>query len=275
MTLHVPGNDTSIRKTLEHSARTEPERVYAIYEDQEITVSDLNARVDRFANALAGLGLVKGDRVAIMLPNHPDHFIAFLACAKTGLVQVPVNSNLRGASLEYLVEHSAPKAVIADTVYAEQLLPALARTTDSIIAPHTALTTLLDTLNDGPWAWQGPNGRPDNDDYWLATGAVLTTWNLLLALPDAAYVTASLTTQTPSDALNTSMGVVDYWVGRLIGHSLEPGRMTALYNDQGGTSGVPAARRSSTNTNTVATRTETALRRLVGMIAGTVEFTYR
>ena len=128
MTLRVPKNDTSIRKSLEHSARTEPERVYAIYEDQEITVSALNARVDRFANALADLGLVKGDRVAIMLPNHPDHFVAFLSCAKLGIVQVPVNSNLRGASLEYLVEHSAPKAVIADTVYAEQLLPALAHT---------------------------------------------------------------------------------------------------------------------------------------------------
>ncbi len=156
----------------------------------------------------------------------------------------------------------------------ERLL-AMARTTGAIINANATLTTLLDSLNDGPWAWQGPNGRPDNDDYWLATGAVLTTWNLLLAQPGAAYVTASLTNQTPVEVMNTAMGVVDYWVGRMVGHSLDASRMTALYNDQGGTSGVPAARRSSTNTNTVATRTETALRRLVGMIAGTVEFTYR
>ena len=154
-------------------------------------------------------------------------------------------------------------------------LIALARTTDTIINAHTTLTTLLDSLNDGPWAWQGPDGRPDNDDYWLASGAVLTTWNLLLALPGAAYVSASLTAQTPENVLNTAMGVVDHWVGRMVGHNLAPSRMTALYNDQGGTAGVPAARRSSTNPTTVATSTETALRRLVGMIAGTVEFTYR
>jgi uncharacterized protein (DUF1800 family) len=154
-------------------------------------------------------------------------------------------------------------------------LIALARTTDTIINAHAALTTLLDSLNDGPWAWQGPNGRPDYDDYWLASGAVLTSWNLLLALPGAAYASVSLTTQTPENLLQSAMGVVDHWVGRMVGHSLAPSRMTALYNDQGGTAGVPAARRSSTNATTIATRTETALRRLVGMIAGTVEFTYR
>lgn len=154
-------------------------------------------------------------------------------------------------------------------------LIALVRTTDSIINASAELNTLLDSLNDGPWAWQGPNGRPDFDDYWLATGAVLTTWNLLLSLPNARYVAASISNQTPTNILSSPTEVVDYWVGRMIGYALDPSRMSALYTDQGGSSGVPAAARSSTNPTTVATRVETALRRLVSMIAGTLEFTYR
>ena len=149
---------------------------------------------------------------------------------------------------------------------------ALARTTDTLINASAELTSLLDPLNDGPWAWQGPNGRPDTDVYWLATGAVLTTWNLLLAFPNASYVGATLTSQTPTAALSTSVAVVDYWVGRMVGYALDATRMNSLYNDQNGSSGVPAAVRSSTNANS---RTETALRRLASIIAGTYEFAYR
>lgn len=125
--LVVP-NDTTIRRTLEEATKREPDRAFVVFEDKTITVAEMDRLANRFANGMAKLGLAKGDRVAIMLPNHTDHMVAFLACAKLGVIQVPVNANLRGASLEYLVEHSAPRAAIADTIYAEALLPALART---------------------------------------------------------------------------------------------------------------------------------------------------
>lgn len=169
---------------------------------------------------------------------------------------------------------SAPAAKIRRPY--ERLI-ALIRTTDCTFKATADLATLLDPLNDGPWAWQGPNGRPDVDSYWLATGAVLTTWNLLLAAPNASYVTASLTSQTPPEVLSSPINVVDYWVGRMVGYALDLARMNALYSDQGGSSGVPAAGRSLTTVNTTSStaKTETALRRLVSMIAGTYEFAYR
>jgi crotonobetaine/carnitine-CoA ligase len=125
---HIPERPT-VRELLEARARDRPDRPYLRFEGELITYAELDRRVNRLANSLAGIGIGPGDRVPLMLPNHPDHFIAFFALMKLGAVQVPVNVNLRGFSLEYLLEHSDPKVVIADARYREDLMPALAKCT--------------------------------------------------------------------------------------------------------------------------------------------------
>ncbi|MHB1216934.1 MAG: AMP-binding protein [Alphaproteobacteria bacterium] len=163
-------DDITIRQELEEAARSQPDRVYLIFEDVPVTVAEMNRRVNRLANGMAELGLKRGDRVAVMLPNHPDHFYAFLACIKLGVIQVPVNAHLRGASLEYLIEHAEPRALIADTIYAEQLLPALARTNCEIViwrngtaqvpkAKVLAFDDVMRSGHDGP-----PPGDPKAGD---------------------------------------------------------------------------------------------------------------
>ncbi len=122
------GNATTIRRTLEERARAQPGRPYMVFDGRMLTLGELDRCVNRLANGLAKLGVEAGDRVALMLANHPDHFYAFLACAKLGVVQVPANINLRGASLDFLFRHADPHFVIADAVFAEHLVPALAGT---------------------------------------------------------------------------------------------------------------------------------------------------
>ncbi len=167
--LHVP-NDTSIRRLLEERVAADPDFVYLLFEDRPLTIAALDRKVNRLANGLAQLGFSAGDRVAVMLPNHPDHMLTFLACAKLGVTQVPVNANLRGASLEYLLEHSDPRAVIADTIYADAFLPALARThaefaiwrrgTAPVAQARTlAFDDVLASGHDGT-----PPGSPKHDD---------------------------------------------------------------------------------------------------------------
>ena len=122
------GNTTTIRRTLEAAARDNPGRPYMTFEGETTTLGALDARVNRFANGLAGLGIKPGQRVALMLSNHPDHAVAFLACAKLGAVQVPANIALRGSSLEFLFRHADPHAIIADAAFAPHLGAALAET---------------------------------------------------------------------------------------------------------------------------------------------------
>lgn len=154
-------------------------------------------------------------------------------------------------------------------------LIALARTTDIVVNAATTMTTILDSMNDGLFAWPAPNGRPDVNAYWLATGANLTTWNLLLQFPAWASNRTTLLDQTPMDGLVSAVPLVEYWVGRMVGYTLASTTMNALINDQGGNQGVLAAVRNGMTTATQIARVETALRRLVSMIATTEEFAYR
>jgi crotonobetaine/carnitine-CoA ligase len=82
--------------------------------------------VNRVANGLLASGLKPGDRVALMLPSHPDHIVAILALCKAGLVRVPSNTSLIGAALEYPFQRFAPHALIADESYRDALAPSLA-----------------------------------------------------------------------------------------------------------------------------------------------------
>ncbi len=150
----------------------------------------------------------------------------------------------------------------------ERLL-ALFRTTDMVVNAATAMTTVLDPLNDALFAWGAPDGRPDVNAYWLATGATLTAWNLTLTIPNWSQIRTTLAAQTPTTA-TTATDVVEYWVGRMIGAQLPITSMNALISDQSGSAGIIGAR-NSTNPNVV----ETALRRLVSLIATTEQFSIR
>jgi len=149
-------------------------------------------------------------------------------------------------------------------------LIALARTTDMVVNASAQLARLLDSLNDGLFAWQAPDGRPDVNAYWLATGAMLTSWNLLLSFPQMTTNTTTLVNQTPLDVMSSATGVVEYWLGRMLGYAPSGATLTALTIDQASARGVPAAARTG---NAIAT--EAACRRLVSLIAATEEFSYR
>ena len=115
----------TIRELLETRARETPEAVYAIDGETKIKFRSLNERVSCLANGLNDLGIIPGQRVAVVFGNHPDHIITFFALAKLGAVWVPVNTKLRGASLEFIVEQSAPSSIIADVEYWSHLKPIL------------------------------------------------------------------------------------------------------------------------------------------------------
>jgi acyl-CoA synthetase (AMP-forming)/AMP-acid ligase II len=74
---------------------------------------EVYARVNRFANALRGLGLKKGDTLAIVLPNCIELLDAYRACAQLGVVSVPLSPLLRGAGLVTLLRDSDTTAVLA------------------------------------------------------------------------------------------------------------------------------------------------------------------
>ena len=119
-------NRKTIRELLETRVRQTPDAVFGVHGEQEITFRTLDARVNRLATGLMDLGIAAGQRVAVILANHPDHVVTFFALAKLGAVWVPINTNLRGASLEFIIEKSAPRALIVDAEFWPHLKPVAA-----------------------------------------------------------------------------------------------------------------------------------------------------
>lgn len=81
--------------------------------DTKYTYGELNRLINRFGNALLEMGVAKGDRVAIYLPNSPEFIIAHFAIARIGAVAVPFNIMFKGPEIKYILNNSKAKVLIA------------------------------------------------------------------------------------------------------------------------------------------------------------------
>ena len=93
-------------------ARLAPDRLGTRDLDRSMTFGQWNERACRLANALLGLGLAKGDRVAILAYNCVEWCEIFAATAKAGLVALPINFRLVGKEVEFIVNNAEAAAVI-------------------------------------------------------------------------------------------------------------------------------------------------------------------
>jgi len=93
-------------------------RVALYWEDENgrqarYTFWDFRERSLRFANALRGLGIRRGDPVMIMLPRIPEWQVAFLAALRLGALVIPCTSILRAKDIVYRANHSGARAIIS------------------------------------------------------------------------------------------------------------------------------------------------------------------
>ncbi|AWT41408.1 MULTISPECIES: acyl-CoA synthetase [Streptomyces] len=145
-----PGHGSTVDGVLRRSARRTPARVAVEYGDRSWTYEELDDAVSRAASILLGADLAPGDRVAAYGHNSDAYLIAFLACARAGLVHVPVNQNLTGDDLAYLVGQSGSSLVLADPGLADRL-PEGVRTLPLRDADGSLLGRLATTAPyDGP-----------------------------------------------------------------------------------------------------------------------------
>jgi len=81
-------------------------------EEARYTFWDLAQKSRRFANALRGLGVGRGDPVMIMLRRVPEWQIAFLGALRLGALVIPCTSQLRAKDIAYRANHSEAKAIV-------------------------------------------------------------------------------------------------------------------------------------------------------------------
>ncbi|MEV0095822.1 acyl-CoA synthetase [Streptomyces sp. NPDC050738] len=113
---------STVDSVLRRSARRNPGRTALRYADRSWTYAGLDEAVTTAAAVLtAGHGLRPGDRVAAYGHNSDAYLIGFLACARAGLVHVPVNQNLTGDDLAYILGQSGSTLVLTDPDLAGRL----------------------------------------------------------------------------------------------------------------------------------------------------------
>jgi acyl-CoA synthetase (AMP-forming)/AMP-acid ligase II len=95
-----------VGKLLTFPANKFPKRTAIIFEEKRFTYQEFNDRVNRFANALLGLGLRKGEKVAVQLFNS-NHVVEILfATSKIGAVFTPINFRFTDEEVFYILDHS-------------------------------------------------------------------------------------------------------------------------------------------------------------------------
>ena len=80
---------------------------------------EVDQRVNRLANALLASGLGSGDRVAVLAGNCPEYLEIYFACARAGLIAVPLNYRLTPRELAQILTHAEPSLLIAAAAYEE------------------------------------------------------------------------------------------------------------------------------------------------------------
>jgi long-chain acyl-CoA synthetase len=106
---------------LEESARKYPQTIATIlpgkFGDTKLTYSELNGLSNRLANALIDLGLKKGDRVALYMPNCPQFVIAYAAILKAGGIVVATSPLYSAREVEHQFNDSEAETVIVLSLY--------------------------------------------------------------------------------------------------------------------------------------------------------------
>jgi acyl-CoA synthetase (AMP-forming)/AMP-acid ligase II len=110
--------ETTIGELFHKAVRHYADRVAVKHDARALTYRELGAQVDRFANALLGLGLVRGDRVALLMWNCPEYVVCDFAVATAGLVKVPLNHLLTRDDVLFRIQDSEAAAVVCDAYFA-------------------------------------------------------------------------------------------------------------------------------------------------------------
>ena len=138
----APFPEVSAYSLLADAAGRFPGSTAIAFLGKHMTYSELVREVERCAAMLAGLGVVKGDRVALLLPNSPQYVIAWYACQRLGAVAVGNNPLYTQRELAHQVRDSEPRVMIV----LDQLWPLWSAVAHEVAVPEVVVTKLTDYM---------------------------------------------------------------------------------------------------------------------------------
>jgi len=159
-TLH-PYPESTLLDVLKDTVRQRPEHDAIIFKGRHMSYADLEQMSNAFGAALVDLGVKKGDRVALLIPNSPQAIIAQMGAWKAGAIVCPINSLYTATELEFALKEVEAETVVVLTPFYEKVkalqeLCGVKRVITTNIKDHLGpalrlLFTLLKEKKEGHW----------------------------------------------------------------------------------------------------------------------------
>jgi long-chain acyl-CoA synthetase len=139
---HVDYPEIPLSDLLNNTAESNPNHVAIVYFDREMTYRELNLACDKFATALADLGVKKGDKVALFLPNIPQFVISYYGAIKIGAIETAISPLYKEREVEHQLNDSeAETIVVLDLLY-----PILEKVLDKTKVKRVIVTSLKEYM---------------------------------------------------------------------------------------------------------------------------------
>lgn len=117
----------NLLEMLKNTARQYADKTAIVLGEQRLSYAELDEASSKVANALMGLKVQKGDRVAMLLPNSPEFAIICLGIIKAGGIAVPLDIRYHVDELASLFANCKPKVLVSENPFLEPIVPALSR----------------------------------------------------------------------------------------------------------------------------------------------------
>ncbi|HEX3311562.1 MAG TPA: AMP-binding protein, partial [Streptosporangiaceae bacterium] len=102
----------NVGDSLTRTAASRPAQLAVVDGDRRLTYAEFNAYVNRLAHGLVSLGYERGAALALASGNSADFLAVYFACAKLGVVCVPVNLGWRPDEVAYVLGHSHARGIV-------------------------------------------------------------------------------------------------------------------------------------------------------------------
>jgi len=115
----------NLRLMLETAARKYGGKTAVAMDERRLSYAQLDEAANKVANALLGMGVKKGDRVAMLLSNSPEFAAIYFGVVKIGGIAVPLDTKYKLAELASLFNDSQPRVLVAESSFLAPIAPAL------------------------------------------------------------------------------------------------------------------------------------------------------
>jgi long-chain acyl-CoA synthetase len=102
----------NLRELVQNQANKFEDKIFMYWEDTTISYSQLNDLTNKVGNLLYNLGIRKGDKVSVYLPNMPEYVYLYLGIPKIGAVTGPVNALFKAREVKFVINHSEAKIIV-------------------------------------------------------------------------------------------------------------------------------------------------------------------